>query len=197
MFVHTAAVFAAEALVLRWGGAARHGARLALLSAVFEAMLRSVAWTGETSINLAIPTLFSTRSPLRGTAYLSRTPKTLLHSKIWPEILFSRINIRPRTAWKERGDVMVERTSACTKKECRLHTRRTLHPSGPSSVSSSSTQAGEPCVQFHRRVEDDLDNARTVAICTSLASIDVWCLFSRFSFEWPFIASWSSWSRHP
>ena len=33
-------------------GAARHGARLALLSAVFDTMPRSVAWTGETSINL-------------------------------------------------------------------------------------------------------------------------------------------------
>ena len=52
--LHAAAVFAAETLAISSSGAANHRARLALRSAVFEAVLRSVAWTGETSINLAL-----------------------------------------------------------------------------------------------------------------------------------------------
>ena len=52
----TTAVFGAEleALARSGGGAARRGARLALLSAVFDAVLRSVAWTGAASVNLAL-----------------------------------------------------------------------------------------------------------------------------------------------
>ena len=52
-WIDTAAVFGTETLAFRGGGAARHGARLVLLPAVSDAMLRSLSWTGGAAIKLA------------------------------------------------------------------------------------------------------------------------------------------------
>ena len=53
-FFFAAAVFVTEALALREGGAARHGARLPLLpAAVCDAMLEPLCCRGGASINLA------------------------------------------------------------------------------------------------------------------------------------------------
>ena len=55
-FLSATAVFATEALAVRRGGAARHGARLPLLpTAVFEAMLEPMSCWGGASTSLAPP----------------------------------------------------------------------------------------------------------------------------------------------
>ena len=57
-FLFAAAVFTTEALPVRRGGAARHGARLPLLllpATVFGAMLESLCCRGGASINFAPP----------------------------------------------------------------------------------------------------------------------------------------------
>ena len=55
-FIFTTAVFAAEALAVRRGGAARHGARLLLLpAAVCDSMLEPLCCRGGASVSLAPP----------------------------------------------------------------------------------------------------------------------------------------------
>ena len=46
-------MFGTETLAFRSGGTARHGARLVLLSAVFDTMLRSMSWAAGAAIKLA------------------------------------------------------------------------------------------------------------------------------------------------
>ena len=55
-FICTSTVFGTETLAFSGGGAAGRGARLLLLPTVFEAMLRSITWTGGAAIKLACST---------------------------------------------------------------------------------------------------------------------------------------------
>ena len=64
-FFFAAAMFATEALAVRSGGAARHGARsLLLATAVFDAMLESTDCTGGASIELAPPMCTMLTTPI-------------------------------------------------------------------------------------------------------------------------------------